>query len=100
MPPPRPLRGATVLDGSLRKLRSLLRRLRSTGALRELGGGLNIDDSLRKLRSWLLRRRVHDEPVQVVGQLDLAGQPAGRASVGHAEVEHGVLEVARLTDAL
>src|SRR5262245_54617542 len=50
--------------------------------------------------SWLLLRRVHDEPVEVVGHRDLAGQPAGRAPVGHAEVEHGVLEVTRLTDPL
>src|SRR6266498_2490776 len=50
-PSPPPLRGPAVLDGSLRKLRSRLRRLRSTGALRGLGAVLSADGSLRKLRS-------------------------------------------------
>jgi len=49
--PPLPLRGVAVLDGSLRKLRSRLRRLRCTGALRGLGGVVSADRSLRKLRS-------------------------------------------------
>src|SRR6266496_4725323 len=67
--PPRPLRGTTVLDGSLRKLRSRLRRLRSTGALRRRAAVVSADGSLRKLRSRLtpritvrvaLRRHAHD----------------------------------------
>src|SRR6266498_3514539 len=51
MPPPRPLRRTAAFDGSLRKLRSKLRRLRSSGALRGLGSVLSADGSLRKLRS-------------------------------------------------
>src|SRR6266496_6319964 len=67
--PPRPLRGTAAPDGSLRKLRSLLRRLRSSGALRGLGGSLIVDGSLRKLRSRCLQPHGTD--------LEL-GHPAGR----------------------